>query len=330
MTIRTPSFWYRPRSFISWSLLPFSLLYLALHKIKTISTKTYISSVPVICIGNLVAGGSGKTPVALAIMDIVQSLNLAKKPAFLSRGYGGTLCSAVQIDLDHHSIKETGDEPRLLARKAPVIISRYRPDGAQLAEKSGIDLLVMDDGFQNPSLHKTVRLVVIDGAAGFGNGFPLPAGPLRQSRGEGFKNADAFIIINEDQHNIAASLPAEKPVFKALLAVKDFPHIADAHYVAFCGLGRPEKFRQTIMNQGLTLKGWHAFPDHYSYSRADLERLDQEANDKGARLLTTEKDAARLPQDFSWQAPLDIMNVAIEWADKNALTAFIKTKLNRP
>lgn len=186
----------------------------------------------------------------------------------------------------------------------------------------------MDDGMQNPSLAPDLTFLVIDGNAGLGNGLLLPAGPLRESLKAGLAKADACILIGEDRHGIKAKLPPQIPLFEATLEVdKSWLVDRESRYIAFCGLGRPEKFRSTILKEGLDLAGWHSFPDHHPYTEHDLKELDREALAKEARLLTTAKDAARIPAGFHLSRPLDIMPVNIEWRKPEQLSAFIKERL---
>ena len=316
MCLKTPDFWYSDSAaakLIAGAISPASFFYKAGYRLHQKSAKPYASRLPVICVGNLTAGGSGKTPVALAVMDIVKTNFPAANPCFLTRGYGRKSADC-HIVSDRDNARTSGDEALLLARCAPTVVSADRKAGALLAEQADFGLIVMDDGLQNPGLEKTLKLVVIDGASGFGNGHLLPAGPLRVPLMEGLAGADAFILIGEDRHGIEKKLPSGKPLLRARLEVpSSWTADRTAPYIAFCGLGRPEKFKTTIEAQGLTLAGWHAFPDHYRFTVADLQQLDREASEKNARLLTTEKDAARLPAEFSWNNPPVIMPVEIIW-----------------
>lgn len=333
MRLKTPSFWYRktvPAIAAGLTLLPLSLIYRIGNTFNQIRIKPHKPEIPVICIGNLTAGGSGKTPVALAIMNLIQSESIARNPCFLSRGYGGTLKGPAFVDPEKHSSHDAGDEPLLLARRAPAIVSADRVAGAALAYKSGHDLIVMDDGLQNRSLVKTLSLVVIDGGTGFGNGFMLPAGPLREPLTSGFEITDAFALIGEDTQNILPRLPAGKPVLRARLAVPDTWQVdKNASYIALSGIGIPEKFKATALEKGLKITGWHAFPDHHIFTAAELDALDKEAAAKSARLLTTEKDAARLPRNFTFKTRLDVMPVHIVWEDENAVCDLLLKRIQK-
>lgn len=333
--MKSPSFWHKKYSLPALLLWPLSLLYGAGHLIHQRLGRPYKAELPVICIGNLVAGGSGKTPVVLALAKRLRGAQIADHPYILSRGYKGTLKGPVLVDSDRHSASEVGDEPLFMARKdvAPVIISKNRRTGAALASRQNADIILMDDGLQNRSLAHTLRLVVIDGQSGFGNHLMIPAGPLRTPLRRGLRQADGFIIIGPDRHNLERRFLAatSKPVFHATLDVPN-TWVADkqARYIAFSGIGRPEKFKATIEDCGLTLAAWHPFPDHHHYSPQELQVLVNEAATKQARLITTEKDATRLPAAFKDTHKIDIMPIEISWLaeDEQHLMEFIRTHSN--
>jgi tetraacyldisaccharide 4'-kinase len=331
MRLKTPAFWYKNSqvSQIAGLLLwPLSLIYRAGNLLRWKGITPFHAGIPVICVGNLTVGGSGKTPVVIAIMNLVNENGLAANPCFLSRGYGGTVTGPIFAHSIKHTHRDVGDEPLLLARHAPVIVSRNRKAGAIFAQENGHDLVIMDDGLQNPSLAKSLSFVAIDGYSGFGNGRILPAGPLREPLKTGFDKADAFIIIGHDARDVTACLPAGKPAFHARLTPGSLPDEKES-FVAFCGLGQPEKFRRTLREKKLTITGWQPFPDHYPFTPEDLGRLDREALRKEARLLTTEKDAARIPPDYQFQSPLDVLPVSIAWQNESALLSFLKSKVER-
>ncbi|MCB9979360.1 MAG: tetraacyldisaccharide 4'-kinase [Rhodospirillales bacterium] len=326
---RTPGFWYDTKSprARAWTILltPLSWIYTAGRELHCrISPQPRRVGIPVLCAGNLTAGGSGKTPLALALFSLIHDQGLADTPFFLTRGYGGSLSGPVRVDPARHDFRAVGDEPLLLARHAPTIISRNRGAGAEFAKTQGADLLILDDGFQNPSLFKDISFLVLDGESGFGNFSLLPAGPLRETPDDAFSRADAFVIVGEDAHAIRNRLPPGKPVFTAHLNALNPPDPAQ-RWLAFAGLGRPEKFRTTIQSLGLSLVGWHPFPDHYSYTNQDLEDLISRARALNARLLTTEKDALRLPPDFA--AQVAILPVTLEIKEKKAILDFLKESL---
>lgn len=290
MIFKTPSFWYQPWDKVSSLvriLAPLGNVYGYAGKWRMRAIKPYKARIPVICIGNIVAGGSGKTPTALALMDLIKTRGLAQNPCFLTKGYGGRLKGPVYVS--QQSYEDVGDESLLLARMAPVIVAKDRKQGAQLAEKSGHDMIVMDDGFQNPALHKDVSFVVVDGVTGFGNGYLIPFGPLREKISDGLARAKAIIKIGGN-----TSLHTAAPVIDAHIeSTCDLP--PGTKIFGFCGLGQPDKFRQSLIDAGLDVRGFKSFADHHPYTMTDLKNLHAEAFDYKAHLITTEKDLCRLP-----------------------------------
>lgn len=330
MRVKTPSFWYRrpsaPAPALEIALAPLSWMYRIGNAVNQNFADPATAPVPVLCVGNLVAGGSGKTPAAIALMDLIRQKGLSKAPHFLTRGYGGRETGPLLVDYFKHRHEDVGDEALLLAKDCFTIVSADRAAGARFAADKGADLLVMDDGLQNGSLNMDIKFVVVDGSVGFGNGKTLPAGPLREPLHEGLKRADAFILIGKDKTGVLDLLPSDKPLFNASVEV---PHNAkpdpSKKYVAFAGLGRPEKFYFQLQHMGLDVAGWHPFPDHYPYAPEDLKKLAAEAKQKSAILITSEKDYRRLPEgDFG-----TILHVPIEinWQDENALIAFLKDRI---
>ncbi len=329
MSIKTPSFWYRkldiaPAPLIEHLLAPLSALYRWGQRFDYAIKVTQRAEIPVLCVGNLNAGGSGKTPTALALAKLIKEQGLARTPYFLTRGYGGQECGPLLVDPKIHSAKEVGDEPLLLATHAPTIIAQNRVEGAKLAQDSGADLIIMDDGLQNPSLYKDLSFIVIDGEMGFGNEKTLPAGPLRMSLDEGFEHAQGFILIGEDKRNILERLPDGKPILRAGLLPLVTTIDKNAPYIAFAGLGYPQKFFTFLKERlGLNVIEERPYPDHYPYKLHELESLMQEAQNRAARLITTKKDALRLPH---CDTPLlDIVDIELVWSDKDAVLTFLKS-----
>jgi tetraacyldisaccharide 4'-kinase len=316
MVMKTPSFWYKDSA--DWraqALAAPSALYALGHAIHMATARPKTVPVPVICIGNITAGGAGKTPIARAVMRLVQERELASNPAFLTRGYGGTQSGPVIVDAAVHYADTVGDESLLLSRDGTTILSRNRYDGAQFAVANGFNMIVMDDGLHNTSLHRDLNILVIDGIHGIGNGLMIPAGPLRTPLHDGLNRADIIIIIGNDRTNIAARIPSGKPVIHARLAADATPQHG-VHYHGFCGLGLPDKFKGTLHESGYQLTGFTAFPDHHPYTPDDLNHLTQMAGN--ARLITTEKDAVRLPADFIARHNVEILPVSIRMNDNDA------------
>ena len=264
---------------------------------------------PVICVGNMTVGGAGKTPVCMALAQKFIALGI--RPAFLSRGYGGRLAGPLMVEPSHHSPEQVGDEPLLLSQIAPSWIARRRMDGAQAITVDGqADIILMDDGMQNPTLHKDFTLLVIDGKTGFGNGQLLPAGPMRTKLSKAIPETSAIVIIGEDATGVGNLFPPNMPVFHASIVANSRPDLTQP-FVAFAGIGRPEKFFQTLLDLGCQLKKTVAFPDHRPYNLSDINNLKQMARKNAARLITTEKDVIRIPK--AEQDGIDILPITLHW-----------------
>ena len=295
-----PSWWYDPgQSAMPWLLHPLAALYGALGERRLRQTTPYRSTLPVICVGNLTAGGAGKTPVACEIARLL--IAEGRRPAFLSRGFGGRTKGPHRVDPARDTAAEVGDEPLLLARFAPTFIAAKRDAGARSIEQSQLaDVIVMDDGFQNPQLAKDLSIIVLDGAKLIGNGRVIPSGPLRLPLEIQLARADAFVLLHStEQHSQVAKPGFLTGIGKPVLTAAIVPEAGQAEtltgpLIAYAGIGRPAKFFETL--RGLRLNPVEAisFPDHHPYSAGDAERLVTRANRSGARLITTEKDFVRL------------------------------------
>lgn len=257
--------------------------------------------VPVLCIGNPTLGGSGKTPTVRAVARMLQD-GFGRTPHVLTRGYGGKVQGSLRVDPDRHDAAMVGDEPLLLAKDCAVWAGPDRLASARAAVAAGADILVMDDGFQNPDLAKTASWLVVDGPAGIGNGHVFPAGPLREPLAEALARADALVVIGADRQGLAARTGL--PVLRADLvhppeAIRALDNIP---VFAFAGIGRPEKFFQSLRDAGVQVVASRAFPDHHRFTAEELQALRQDAARCNARLITTEKDLARL-------APADCLGI---------------------
>ena len=219
MPFKTPKFWYKKNTtstFIKSALKPIAKLYQIGHRINSKNQKSQKIKIPVICIGNITAGGSGKTPTTIAINKIITENKLFNNPCFLTRGYGAKNQSTRFISV-HEPTDETGDEPKILLNYSNTIISKNRYKGARLAQNSSHDIVIMDDGFQNNTLYKDISLLVVDGKIGFGNECTLPAGPLREPIKDGIDKAHAVVLIGDDINGCLKKIPPEKPIFKATI-----------------------------------------------------------------------------------------------------------------
>jgi tetraacyldisaccharide 4'-kinase len=295
--MRAPAFWAEPRPSLPARLLrPAAAVYGAIAGWR-MGRKGERAALPVICVGNLTVGGAGKTPAALALARLLGELG--ERPAFLTRGYGGRLAGPVRVDPLGHGPADVGDEPLLLARAAPTIVSRNRPAGARACAEAGATAIVMDDGLQNPSLRKDLAVAVVDGAAGVGNGRCVPAGPLRAPLAAQWPVIDAVVVMSDGapgEEIAAQAADRGKQVFRARLEpdAGAAARIRGAQVLAFAGIGRPGKFFRTLESCGAMLGRARAFPDHHPYRGPEIAALIREAEQAGLVPVTTEKDLVRI------------------------------------
>lgn len=310
--LRTPE-WWKYNHGMSAVLQPLSLIYRSAATVRSFLTSPKTSAIPVFCIGNVVAGGAGKTPTAIAINGLLRELGY--QPCFLSRGYGGKLSGPLMVQAEQHVASDVGDEPLLLARIAPTIISRNRVRGLRLAEETGAECVIMDDGLQNPSMTKTASLLVVDGGYGLGNGRVLPAGPLREPWGKALARATAVVLIGEDRYSLQQQC-GDTPVLRAnLVPDASIEGLSTTRWLAFAGIGRPEKFFETLREMNANIVETQYFPDHHPYADGELQALAAQAEKLGAALITTQKDAVRLPP--LWREKIAVLPIRLQW-DINA------------
>lgn len=291
--MRAPAFWWRKEAGPAARLLaPLGALWGGIAA-RRMERAGEAASIPVICVGNPVAGGAGKTPAAIEIARLL--ILSGRRPVFLTRGYGGALRGPVRVDAAQHGAGEVGDEPLLLARVAPCVVAADRVKGAALAAGLG-DVVVMDDGFQNPSLAKDMAFLVVDSEAGTGNGLCIPAGPLRAPLEAQLARADAVIVVGDGTAADRLAKRRRPPVLRARLVpdAKAAGHLKGRRVLAFAGIGRPQKFAGTLKGLGADVVRLVEFPDHHVYSAADAQGLIEAARDEDLTLVTTEKDRARL------------------------------------
>lgn len=332
--MRAPGFWWRsPPSALARLLQPLGTLYgaVTLNRMRQTGSR---AGIPVICVGNFVAGGAGKTPTTLALA--ARLLAMGETPFALTRGYGGTLQGPVQVDPAQHIPADVGDEPLLLATRLPTIVARERPAGATLAGASGASLALMDDGLQNPSLHKDLRLAVVDGAVGVGNDLCLPAGPLRAPLPGQMEQVDAIVLIGDGaagDHVATRALSAGKSVLRAKLvppaAIQ--AELADLPVLAVSGIGRPEKFAATLRAAGARIAGERAYGDHHAYTASDVATLIAEAKTRACCIAVTEKDMVKLAPlwPVAERSLLLCVPVTLVFEDEPALDTLLRTALAR-
>lgn len=326
--MRTPEFWLNPkRTWPARLLSPLGWIYGAITA-RRMARQGQLARVPVICIGNFVAGGAGKTPTVLALHAMLRTMG--KNPAALARGYGGTLAGPIRVCAKAHSAAEVGDEPLLLASQMPVIIARSRPDGAELAATIGADVILMDDGLQNPSLQKTLRIAVVDGKTGTGNGLCLPAGPLRAPLAAQLSHVDAVIVIGDGlagQQVAAMARQAGKPVHMARLVPDSAiaETLINRAVLALAGIGRPEKFAATLREIGARVEATRYFDDHHAYTLADMTSVLAQARKECLHVVTTTKDWVKLAPLLS-QADMALvvtLPVSLVFDDAEAIRAMV-------
>lgn len=285
--MKTPTFWNN-KGLASTLLLPISTIYGAITQLRIKFSKPYKCNTKVICIGNITAGGVGKTPIAIAMAE--KYINEGKKVFFVTRGYKGKLKN-ILVDLNKHTPEETGDEARLLASTAPTIISPQRDIGAQMATSMGAEIIIMDDGFQNPSLYKDESWLVFDGNIGIGNGRIIPAGPLRETLKNGEKRAQHIIIMGKDNTNLAQQ--CSLPIHYGHIEPQPF-ELTNKRVLAFAGIGHPQKFYKTLQENGYEVAKSIDFADHHQYTSKDIANIKELAKKEKLSIVTTEKDYIKL------------------------------------
>ena len=324
---RAPEFWSKKPGILASFLMPLAWIYGAIAAVR-MSMKGRKASVPVICVGNLVAGGAGKTPTAIRLAEAL--ILSGKKPVFLSRGYGGNLAGPVLVDPSIHGTMEVGDEPLLLASSAPVIVSRNRARGAVLAATMG-DVIMMDDGLQNPMIQKDFSLAVVDAGQGIGNGYCLPVGPLRAPLFAQWPKIDACLIIGEvsdELKGFAKSVPV--PLFHGRLrpVARQSIGLNGLKIWAFAGIGRPEKFFNTLEETGALIEERRIFPDHYRYNRSEISDMLVQSKQKLLIPVTTAKDAVKIreimPEAMEW---IRVLEVGLVVDGHEELLAFMMKKI---
>jgi tetraacyldisaccharide 4'-kinase len=315
--MRAPDFWQQGGA-LATLLSPLGVLHGASVAFKAARARPFDCGLPVVCVGNLTAGGSGKTPVAIAIAGMLR--DRGHRPWFLTRGYGGTTRGPA-VASRGHSAAVMGDEALLLARTAPTIVARDRAAGARLAREKGASLLVMDDGHQNFALRKSLSLVVVDAETGFGNGRQIPAGPLREPVAQGLARADAVILVGEGGPDLGHF---RGPVLRTRLKA-DGAAFAGRDVFAFAGIGRPEKFVASLEDSGANITGTCFFDDHHPYAEDEIVQLKMVAGDSA--LVTTEKDFVRLTT--AQREGIRVLKVTAEFDVRAAMEGLLDRSLER-
>ena len=326
-----PNFWLETKhkqSLYPYLLYPISICWMALGKLKIQLTSSYQSPLPVICVGNLTVGGNGKTPTALKIRSLLGDLGY--KPHIVSRGYKARIKGPHLVDPTRDSFREVGDEALMMASQGPTWISQNRSAGVKAAANSGANVIVLDDGFQNFSIKKNLSVLVIESSTGFGNGYLIPAGPLREKISTGLKRADIIITIGspptqktfKSKHLFLKKLPL---IEGRLVPKKNSLNLKGKTIIAFAGIAHPEKFRTTLEEVGAIIIKFKAFANHKAFEIQQLNKLLSEARKKEAILVTTEKDFVRIPSKL--QSYFNVLEVNLEIENEKFLIKKLKAIL---
>ncbi len=326
----TPEFWYKNNIISKIKTIifyPLSILWMLIDELKRYFSKTYKSNLKVVCIGNLTVGGTGKTPFSIYTYKLLK--NLGYKPVFLTRGYGGLKKGPLEVKNSHH-FQDVGDESILLSKVGTTIVSRNRCLGAKFIEKHNykFDVIIMDDGLQNYQLKQDIKFLLIDKHLKLGNGFCLPAGPLRQSLNRGLTNIDKIILTgenNKDDKGLFKSFNI--PVIETNIRITNLPKIKKEKLLAFCGIANPKKFFKTLTKNGYKISSTKKFPDHYAYKKEDINKLILNANNQKLKLITTEKDYVKILEHNNH---IDFLSIELVLSVKDKLNfeTFLQEKLN--
>lgn len=323
MASEAPPFWWEKPDWRAYALYPVSKAYGSIARRRMINARREKLDVPVICVGNFTVGGTGKTPVSIALARQALKMNLT--PGFLSRGYGGTIHEPHVVDRKQDSARQVGDEPLLLSEHAVTAITPNRIAGARLLMERGCNLLIMDDGFQSAQIHMDYALIVVDGRYGIGNGHVLPAGPLRAPLIDQIRFVTGIVRMGEDKAGEAVvrqAARAGRPIFEAWLRPRGGDRLAGRRFLAFAGIGHPEKFFDTVREAGGDVVVSRPFPDHHFYSNDELKELVDTALSDELEMITTAKDHARLRSGIASADIVDRLNVLeIDAVFENANTA---------
>jgi tetraacyldisaccharide 4'-kinase len=322
--MRAPEFWASPPGLGAKMLAPLGALWNGVGALRRAVTRPYRAPGPVICVGNLVAGGAGKTPVVLSLVEYISGQGVAVQA--VTRGYGGRLAGPVRVDPDRHDALDVGDEALLLTRRGPCWVARDKASGCRAAAAAGAQIIVLDDGFQNPGIAKDLSLLVIDAEYGLGNGRLIPAGPLREPVRAGLIRADAIVLIGDGEPP-AALRAAQQPVLRAGLDAVEVHRFCGVRVVAFAGIGRPAKFFASLRQVGAEIVRACPFPDHHRFTPVEITGLRCAAERAGARLVTTAKDWVRLPPDA--REGIEVFEVELRWRDLAAVAALLGPVLRR-
>ncbi|WP_343316048.1 tetraacyldisaccharide 4'-kinase [Brucella sp. BE17] len=334
MVSEAPPFWWDKPDWRALSLAPAAWIYGAIAGRRLVRAAPPKVAAPVLCIGNFTVGGAGKTPTAIAFADAAKARGL--KPGIVSRGYGGSYKGLHVVDPDHDSARRVGDEPLLLARHASVVLSPDRFMAAQHLRSFDCDFIIMDDGFQSARLHADFSLLVVDSTRGIGNGKVVPAGPLRAPLTDQMRKTDALLRIGKGSGAdfvIRQAARAGRPIYEAVLTASSTASLHGNRWLAFAGIGNPDKFYASLRDAGGEIVVTRSFPDHHSFQPDELRDLMQTAQKQNLGMITTAKDHVRLktmlgvPEAFL--ARLAVLDVSLEFSRPDALTNILDATIER-
>lgn len=318
--LKTPKFWTK-KNLISCALVPFSWVYFVGFLLVKFFTKTTKISKPIICIGNVIAGGSGKTPVAIAIGKIMQEMLVDF--AFLSRGYMNDGSSFLLINKgDVFKASQVGDEPLLLSETAPTFVTTNKVLGAkQLEANNKFQAIILDDGMQSNALCRDYTIMVVDGKIGFGNGFLIPAGPMRESLKMALKKTDLIVLVGDSDKNLLRKLSGKK-IAKAKIIPINIKEFLGKKFIAFCGLAYPQKFFSLLKENGVELVQEIGFSDHYPYKENDLENICEISENRNLGIITTKKDWVKFSPKY--RKKISYLDIELVFEDKELIKRELK------
>lgn len=330
--MREPRFWYGSPSLMSWLLWPASAIYGAVAARRMARPGTH-AGVPVICVGNYHLGGAGKTPVTLALAEMLHAMG--ERPVVVSRGYGGSLEGPVEVDARRHMAAEVGDEPLMMAERVPVVVARDRVAGAVLARASSASVVLLDDGLQNPALIKDITLAVVDGTRALGNRRVFPAGPLRAPLAPQLARTDVMIVVGAgcSADDLTRAMTARGALVLRANFVADarsVERLQERRVLAFAGIGDPERFFATLRANAIDVAETRAFADHHAYAPYEISALRARAMEQGFTLVTTEKDMARIasePRLSRHRGEVVPFKVALRFENETALRMLLADRL---
>ena len=321
-----PGFWQKKNNLIEkiiiLLLLPFTFIYYLASKFDKKLTKKNKVGIPVISVGNINTGGSGKTPFVIYLVNLLKKEKINSH--VVSRGYLGNLHGPVKVDLKKHSYKDVGDEALLLAKETTTWVSKNKFEGTLMATLNGADVVILDDGLQNYSIHQNLKIMIVDGGFGFGNQFLLPSGPLRETISFGIKKSDMLIIFNKDENDIEKKIKNKITIIHANSKIKNFSQLKNKKIVGFSGIGRSEKFHSSLKDQKLNIINFFPYPDHYSYNKKEINNLINYAKKNNAVLVSTLKDKQRI--NIDQRKKISFLDLKIEVKEEKNLINFLKKR----